>query len=310
MKFFTKHKNLKWIFLLGAVFLVTAGLLFWWNNFLSSGLDVEDYAFDQQLMSLRQSEQDLLDNSSTFKMQASSTYPEKYQTDFGILMYHRVSANSKYKNSRWSVTPDNFERQIKYLQDNGYSFVRMTEAYQKYLAASSTTSSVYHKTLALTFDDGYRDFYTTVFPLLKKYNISATVFVITRDVGKNGNVTWEMLREMIRTGLVEVGSHTISHKYTTRLSSDALWEEFSGSKAIIEEKLGSPISALAYPYGVANPSVYAIAKQAGYLGAVRVMAGGRPSVTNVFFWRRVTVDNADFGPLFLKKIFTAFAVIK
>lgn len=307
MKFFSHHKNLKWILLLGAVFLITAGLLFWWNNFLYSGLDVEDYASDQQLMLMRQTEQDLFDNSSTFKMQASSTYPEKYQTNFGILLYHRVTTNPKFKNSRWSVTPTNFESQVKYLQDQGYGFVKMTESYQKFLSASSTP---YHKTLALTFDDGYRDFYTTVFPLLKKYNISATIFVITKDVGKNGNVTWEMLKEMVGSGLVEVGSHTVSHKYSTKLSKGALVEEFAGSKAIIEEKLGLPIFVLAYPYGAANATVYEAAKQAGYLGAVRVMAGGRPNANDVFSWRRVVVDKADYGPLFLKKIFTAFEVIK
>lgn len=310
MKFFSHHKNLKWILLLGAVFFITAGLLFWWNNFLYSGLDVEDYESDQQLSELSQTEQNLLENSSTFKMQASSTYPEKYQTNFGILMYHRVTTNPKYKNSRWSVTPTSFENQIKYLQDNGYSFVKLTDAYQKYLIASSTTSSPYHKTLAITFDDGYRDFYVTVFPLLKQYNISATVFVIINDVGKNGNVTWNMLKEMVGSGLVEVGSHTLSHKYSTKLSKDTLLEEFAGSKAIIEEKLGFSIYILAYPYGAANATVYEVAKQAGYLGAVRVMAGGRPSVNNVFSWRRVTVDKADSGPLFLKKIFTAFEVIK
>jgi peptidoglycan/xylan/chitin deacetylase (PgdA/CDA1 family) len=310
MKFVSRHKYLKWILLLGVVLSITAGLLYGWNNFLYSGVDIEDYAMDQQLLSLRQTEQSLLDNSSTFKMQASSTYPEKYQTNFGILLYHRVTANPKFKNSRWSVTPDNFENQIKYLQDQGYSFVKMTESYQKFLSVSSTTSSPYHKTLAITFDDGYRDVYTTVLPLLKKYNIPATVFVITKDVGKNGNVTWEMLKEMVGSGLVEVGSHSVSHKYSTKLSKDTLLEEFAGSKAIIEEKLGSSIFVLAYPYGAANAMVYEVAKQAGYLGAVRVMAGGRPAAENFFAWRRVAVDKGDYGPLFLKKIFTAFGVIK
>lgn len=310
MKFFNRHKNIKWILLLGTVLFVVAGLLVWWSNFWFSGQDVEDYAVDQQLSELRQTEQNLLDNSSTFKMQASSTYPEKYQTNFGILMYHRVSDNPKYNRTRWSVTPTSFENQIKYLQDNGYSFVKMTEAYQKYLSTSSTTSSPYHKTLALTFDDGYREFYTIAFPLLKKYNIPATVFVITSDVGKNGNVTWEMLKEMISTGLVEVGSHTVSHKDSTRISNNALLKEFVDSKSIIEKNIGTPIFILAYPYGSANASVYETAKQAGYLGAVRVLAGGRPSVNNLFSWRRMVVDNADAGPLFLKKIFTAFQVIK
>lgn len=305
-----KHKNLKWILLLGLVLLLTAGLLIFLNNFVYDGSDVEDYAVDQQLVSLSQSEQELLENSSTFKMQASSTYPEKYQTNFGILMYHRVTINPKYRDSRWSVTPENFEGQIKYLQDSGYGFVKLADAYKTFLNASSTTTTPYHKTIALTFDDGYRDFYTTVFPLLKQYNVPATVFVITKDVGKNGNVTWEMLKEMVETGLVEVGSHTMSHKYSTRLSKDVLLEEFAGSKAIIEEKLGTSIFVLAYPYGAGNALVYETAKEAGYLGAVRVLAGGRPTAENVFSWRRMMVEKKDSGPLFLKKIFTAFEVIK
>lgn len=302
-----KHKNLKWIIILGVYFLLVAGLLIIWNNFLYGGTDPEDYASDQQLANLVSTEQGLFENSSTFRMQASSTYPEKYQTNFGVLMYHRVTDVPKYKSSRWSVTPAIFEAQIQYLQDSGYNFVKMSDAFN---AFSNTSGTPYHKILALTFDDGFRDFYTTVFPLLKQYDIPATVFVITKDVGKNGNVTWEMLKEMTDSGLVEVGSHTISHKYSTRISKDELLEEFAGSKAIIEEKLNTPVFTLAYPYGVADASVYVVAKQAGYLGAVRTMGGARPSADNLFSWRRVAIYKSDIGPLLLKKIFTAFEVIK
>jgi|GEM_PF-3098057 len=310
MKKNKKHFYLKWILVLGSCFLAVAVLLVAWNYFMYSGVNQEDLINDTQLQSLRDQEKYNLESSSSLKQKAESLYPEKYQTNFGILLYHRISTNPKFSNSRWSVLPENFENQIKYLKEQEYSFVKLGDAYGKYVSTSSTTSSPYYKTLVLTFDDGYRDFYTVVFPLLKKYEIPATVFVITKDVGKNGNVTWEMLKEMEKSGLVEVGSHTISHKYLTHLSDGALFEELSGSKDIIEKQLGHMIKTLAYPYGAADSSVYEMAQKTGYIGAVRVMGGGRPTSDSLFTWRRVAIDDADIGPVLLKKIFTAFEVIK
>lgn len=234
-------------------------------------------------------------------------YPEKYNWHGGILVYHRIVNDPKNKLGRWVVSPDNFERQIKYLLDGGVTFVKLETLYSAY---ASTTSDNLKNTLVLTFDDAYRDFYTTVFPLLKKYNIPATVFVITSDVGKNGNVTWDMLREMQLSGLVEIGSHTVHHYDLTRTRPETVLAEMKNSKNKLEMELGLPVRYLAYPFGSANLTTAKAAEESGYNGALRVLAGQRFETANPFMWRRMVVLDNDYGLPLLRRIHSSFEVLK
>jgi peptidoglycan/xylan/chitin deacetylase (PgdA/CDA1 family) len=97
----------------------------------------------------------------------------------------------------------------------------------------------------LTFDVERPDFYSDVYPLLKKYGFKATVFVRT-DYVENGCPSWEQLREMRDSGLVEIGSHSVGHPVLTCLSLPEAKREILMSKAILEEKLGSRIVIFSY----------------------------------------------------------------
>lgn len=299
------HKIAKIIYRVGFVvaILCSAGLfvLFYWSEthpYLGSSNE------EATLQVSQEEEKELLQSSSTLEQAAEKSYPEKYQNHFGILMYHYINNDPTGRVKRLAVRPEIFEAQVEYLFSQGYSFITLGEAMQQY--AATTTLPIFEKTVALTFDDGFRSFYTDAFPVLKKYNIPASIFVITSDVGKRGNVTWDMLKELRDSGLVEIGSHTVKHKNLTKITNDSLKSELVESKKILEKELGIEIKTLAYPFGVYNFTTEQAARDAGYLGAVSVFYGPWPNHENLFNWRRVMMTNADIGPLILKKIYFGF----
>ena len=156
------------------------------------------------------------------------------QINFGILMYHHID----HKASRLSVRPEVLDSQIKYLLDKGYNIIKLSEAF-KVFSVSSTSISNYsnnNKTLVLTFDDGYRDFYLNAYPILKKYNVPASLYIINQDIGRPGNVTWEMIKQMDKEGLVEIGAHTVNHKPLGKLNPDAAYYQMSKSKELLEKR--------------------------------------------------------------------------
>ncbi len=103
-----------------------------------------------------------------------------------ILLYHRICEHESgtFKNNS-RVTPSAFHRQIKYLHDNGYSFISL----QEIAACVKNNELLPYKTVAITFDDGYRDNYLNAWPVLKKYNVPATIFVTTSFI-KGKHTIW------------------------------------------------------------------------------------------------------------------------
>ncbi len=265
-----------------------------------SYLQKSDYVFDEE------SKQDSALNEIMTK-----NNDDKKQTlvPFGILAYHHIGPDAKGNYNRWCVYPEVFFQQINDLKKAGYQFVTLAEAVNKFQSVASTTIP-FKKTIVLTFDDGYRDFYTTVYPHLLKNKIPATIFVITQDVGHAGNITWEMMSEMQNSGLVEIGSHTVHHSNLSRVSEKNMRAEIFDSKKILEDKLGTKIQTFAYPYGAISQTAIRLVEEAGYTGAVRVLAGKKPTSENKYVWRRMVAENNDTGDKFLKKIYSAFVVLK
>jgi peptidoglycan/xylan/chitin deacetylase (PgdA/CDA1 family) len=108
--------------------------------------------------------------------------------------------------------------------------------------------------VVITFDDGYRNFYTDAYPILEEFGLSATVFVVSgfsRDqrFEREGNeyMTWAEVREVSARG-VRIGSHTVSHPRLYHLSLAKIDEEVGASKAMLEERIGERVAAFSYPF--------------------------------------------------------------
>jgi peptidoglycan/xylan/chitin deacetylase (PgdA/CDA1 family) len=195
--------------------------------------------------------------------------PQHYgnQLRVPILMYHYVGNNPNPKDSQrdtLSISPDKFQAQVKYLKDNGYSTISLDTLY----AALKNQATLPAKPIILTFDDGYIDFYVNAYPILKSYNSSATVFVITGFVGQNPYLTWPQITEMAGSGLISFEAHTVHHSNLPSLSDEAALYELSESKKNLEQMVGIPVNFIAYPFGATDQRIMDLTKRVGFLGGV------------------------------------------
>lgn len=208
--------------------------------------------------------------------------------DVPILMYHHVRVLSPGAGRVWlrlTVEPAAFEAQMAYLAEHGYHTVTFSDLadcfdYGKPLPA---------RPVILTFDDGWAEQYTTVYPILRRYGLTATFFPPTNWInGSRLTLTWGQIEEMSLAGM-EFGSHTLNHHFLTTQSADEVRRQLGQSKAILEQHTHKPIIALAYPGGAWSPAVAALAPEAGYRAAVGVAAGVRQRAADRFALHRVSV---------------------
>lgn len=177
-----------------------------------------------------------------------------------ILMYHSVAPGADLSN-RLVVSPETFDKQMRLLKERGFNVIPAEELARN---IQNGRRMPLH-TVAITFDDGYKDNYTYAFPVLKKYGLPATIFVITGEVGRSDRLSWGEIMTMRDSGLAAFGSHTLSHCILTEVPSDAeLSRELSGSRALLENKLGAPVRTFAYPCGFFDDRVKEAAGKAGY----------------------------------------------
>jgi peptidoglycan/xylan/chitin deacetylase (PgdA/CDA1 family) len=179
-------------------------------------------------------------------------------------MYHSIRKESGNSHSELVVTPDAFEKQLKLLQEKGYTFLTITE-----LLNSKHNQS---PKVSITFDDGFRDNYEIAFPLLKKYGAKATVYLATEIDGIE-KLSKEMIAEMVNSGLIEFGAHTLSHCNLEKCDVSSAEAEVKGSKERVEALTGRKCEAFAYPFGRFNEDVVKIVKSSGFSSAVTVKKG-------------------------------------
>ena len=208
-----------------------------------------------------------------------------------VLNYHMV--NSMFISL--AIEPEDFDWQMKYLVDHGYHTINPDELYD-FLTGQGTLPD---RPVLITFDDGYEDNYTNAYPILKKYNLKATIFVVTGFLSKRkGYLTWEQLREMEQNGIT-IESHTVTHAPLPDLPDERIREELVESKQQAEAELGHPIEFIAYPTGAHDLHIVGIAQEAGYKGGFTVKYGNVDRASNVYALERVPIfrtaaTNTDF----------------
>jgi len=213
---------------------------------------------------------------------------ELFLASVPILVYHRIIVDDSPRDpSGFAMPVSQFERQMRYLHDRGYRCLSLTELLQ----LSRYELPQRDRAFVLTFDDGYEDFLTHAYPILRRYRFTATVFLITDWVRKESHrrrtqdvpmLTWEQVRALHDEG-ISFGSHTCTHPHLPDLSSEEIWYELTASKQRLEAELGQEISVLAYPYGESNSEVRRLAVQADYEAACGVIVGKRDRF-NLWRW--------------------------
>lgn len=174
-----------------------------------------------------------------------------------ILMYHSVSNKIFSKNVDLFTRPREFEKQLKFITRSGYTPIFADQLNKAYAV---------RRPIVLTFDDGYEDNYSIVFKLIKKYNVKITIFVPTRLIDKKYHLTNGQIREMSKSGLVSIQSHTVSHKHLSVLPLSEVQYELKQSMYDLYIVTGKYPTAVAFPYGDFNPSILAEARKFYSLG--------------------------------------------
>lgn len=214
-----------------------------------------------------------------------------------ILMYHYVRDVNKDDDPfgwRLSISPKVLESHLKTLKKAGFQ----TITFKNFFADTFDDKSV-----ILTFDDGYHDFYTQVWPLLKKYQMTATIFVVTDFMQRTDG--WYLNKEQIKElhdFRVEIGAHSVSHSNLTEVSSAQLNQEIGGSKEILETLIGDEVEIFAYPSGRYNNRVRETVAEHGYKGAVTTTPGLASLESDPFTLPRLRMTNDITGARLIEKL--------
>ena len=212
-----------------------------------------------------------------------------------VLNYHKVDS----MNHSLSVAPADFDRQMAFLKENGYHTITPHELYMAFTDGAELPTNP----VLITFDDGYSDNYAHAYPILKKYGLKGTIFVITSLMGKPGYLTWGQAAEMEASGVVSIESHTVTHGSLTDLTDEKIHYELTEAKHDIEQRLGKEVEFLAYPTGAYNLHIASLVKEAGYKGAFTVRNGNMDRATNFYAIERVPIfRTADTFASFLGRL--------
>jgi len=197
-----------------------------------------------------------------------------------ILAYHKVN---DFTTTPLDVKTKNFDIHMNYLKKNKYNVISLEELNKNI----SGKVSLEQKTACITFDDGHKDNYEFAFPILKKYDYSATIFLTTSFIGKEKFLSWEEIVEMKQKGIL-FGAHTVNHPRLTQIEYGNAKKEIYESKIIIEKKLGTKCSFFCYPYGDASDNIRKVVIECGFeLAFITPPRAGIEE--NNFFMKRVGI---------------------
>ncbi len=186
------------------------------------------------------------------------------ENSISAFVYHRFG-DDRYPST--NIQLDQFEAHLKYLQDNGYQVLTLSEA----IDLMSNKNS-FAKAAVLTIDDGYSSFFENAMPLLRKYGFKATLFVNTETVGGGDFMNWDELKRIKAEG-IEIGNHSHDHSYFLNKSEFDFENDLLSSEAQFLQHLGESPKLYAYPYGEWNESMANHLQKKGYLGAVAQNSG-------------------------------------
>ncbi len=203
-----------------------------------------------------------------------------------ILLYHYVEyVQDKKDTIRQSldIPPYVLTSQIETLKKAGYSFITTSDVAR----ALNGDYKLPKNPVILTFDDGYMDFYTDVFPILKEENVRGEEYIITDFLNRPNFMFTFQLKEIAKSGLVEIGAHTMDHVWLRGMSEKRARFEIFQSKKDLENLIGKPVFSFAYPYGAFDQQAIELIKEAGFTNAVSTIPGIEDSKNNEYYMYRI-----------------------
>ena len=230
-----------------------------------------------------------------------------------ILMYHSIqesACSTRHAYYDTSTSPEVFDAHVRFLSENGYSFLGLDDA----LDALRSNASAEDKKVVVTFDDGYENFYTHAFPILQKHGATATMFLPTAYVGADPQrfmgkqcLTWGKIRELTEAG-ISFGAHSVTHPRLHRLRMEQLEYEIRVSKSEIEDRTGEAVRSFAYPFAFPEAdhafrsTFCGLLTKHGYTSGVSTIIGTAHRGSDRYLLERLPVNTWDDLNLFNAKL--------
>lgn len=208
-----------------------------------------------------------------------------------ILMYHHIEpmdVAAAAGHAQFTVSPAVFEAQLQYLVASGYTTLFADEV----VDTLSGHRQLPQKSIVLTFDDGYSDFYQWGYPVVSKYNFKANLLVSTGLVSNPGYLAWSQLKQMVGSGRVSAVNHTWSHYNLASADSTKMEFEVDTAQKQFEEYLGTTPRVFGYPYGGVNQSAVDFLTSRGFAGALSTIDGTLQCDSFLMSLHRTRVGNA------------------
>lgn len=194
-----------------------------------------------------------------------------------VFLYHSVTLDPPSWIAPLTVNPRTLAGHLDLIADSGLEVIPL----RRLVAALHGGPPLPARSAVLTFDDGYIDFYSTVAPLLAERGLPATLYITTGALHAPGRpadgglfppapmLSWGQVEELDELG-VEIGGHTRTHPQLDTLPGPRLRDEVVGCKRQLEDALGHPVTAFAYPHGYSSPAVCRLVQEAGWTSAAAV----------------------------------------
>lgn len=209
-----------------------------------------------------------------------------------VLTYHHIGPRQRGARLKGLyLSPGLFSRQLDELHAAGFA----TPEFSSVLGPEPDAKPAVY----LTIDDGFRDVFEHGLPVLRQHGFRAILFLVSDLLGQTnrwqeqvGDVSEPLMdQSQVRDWLAagqEIGSHTRTHPWLTRISPDAAREEIGASKKLLEDRFGTRVDHFCYPYGDWNPAVRDLVAQVGYQTGCTTRVGLNPPGTSPFELRRFT----------------------
>ena len=225
---------------------------------------------------------------------------ETLRREMPVIMYHRFIEHESEKGVHGTWLPvAMFEKHLKLMKWLGYETLTFADLADKGFIHRLQYGKKY---LMITVDDGYRDNFTRMLPLLEKYGYKAVVYIVTGEDHNRWDVehpthpdtpvalmNGDEIRALAASGHVEIGGHTLTHPRLSTLAPEQQAREIRANKERLERLLGHPLLSFAYPYGDLNESAKAEACAAGYRYAVATNSGPRAMHRDPLQIRRIAI---------------------
>ena len=240
-----------------------------------------------------------------------------------VLAYHKIDVGFELGVN--CIAPRTFERQMRFLAEQGYTAITVDQLVDACSDAGDRNRDTRERDydsaavklplqpILITFDDGYENFYTHAYPILKAHHLTATVFVLAGYIGELN--TWDVRlrlkrsrhlnREQIQTLFgdgIGVASHGMYHRFLTHCHPAKAKRELEDSKSVLEEILNHPIHSFAYPYGSVNAKVVELVKSAGYHIAFGLNPSQELKPSSMYCFPRIAIYRHDTDSSFQAKL--------